>query len=152
MSNERYSPTQTLLEHSIEVATEAKKIAENLCLDSQKFQRMALFHDIGKVVLPYYQHSTPKVMELIPELKSNTEIVETVTSHHNPLGSLNSPYLALITLINRMISQSHFIVIRGCEPPESLQKALNQLLTSKITEKKSLTSTYSHPIVIFGSY
>ncbi|RAO95149.1 phosphohydrolase [Mycoplasma wenyonii] len=136
MSNERYSPTQTLLEHSIEVATEAKQIAEALSLDSQKLQRMALFHDIGKVVLPYYQHSTPKVLELIPELQSSPELTEAIVSHHNPLGSFSSPYLALIALINRIVSQSHFIVPEDSKIPESLKKSLNQLLTSKLSEKK----------------
>ena len=106
MSNERYSPTQTLLEHSIEVAEEAKKISEALALDSSKLQRMALFHDIGKVIFSYFEHTSPKILEHLPELKEESELLEVITSHHEPLGSLSSPNVALITLINRIVSQS----------------------------------------------
>ncbi|WP_075047548.1 HDIG domain-containing metalloprotein [Mycoplasma ovis] len=147
MQNERYSPSQTLLAHSKEIAREVKKLAEALSLDSVKLQRMALLHDIGKIVLPYYQHTSSKVLELIPELNEDIELSEVVTSHHNPLGSFNSPYVALVTLINRVISQSHFINLGGEGASAPFKESIEKLLTSKVEEAQ-----ISHFYVVSSFY
>ncbi|AFO51636.1 hypothetical protein MHLP_00280 [Candidatus Mycoplasma haematolamae str. Purdue] len=131
MSNEQYSTNQTLLEHSIEVSEEAEKAAISLGLDPVRSKKVAFFHDIGKIFLPYYLHSSEKALEQLKEI-TDEEIRECISTHHNPLGSFTSPYIALTALINRVLSQTHFI--SHCESSESLKKTFQSFLYIKKEE------------------
>ncbi|AGX89265.1 HD domain-containing protein [Mycoplasma parvum] len=109
MANEQYSTSQTLLEHSLQISEVSAESALQLNLDSKKIKKLAFFHDIGKLFFPYYEHTSEKVFNFISELIDDSEMKEIITTHHNSLLSFTSPYISLISLINRVVTQLHFL-------------------------------------------
>jgi ribonuclease Y len=84
----RTSCGQNLLEHSIEASLIARLLAAELKLDQAKASRMALLHDIGKV-LPEQYGSTHALAgsRLALECQEPADIVNAIAAHHNEVDS-----------------------------------------------------------------
>ncbi|CCE66575.1 HDIG domain-containing metalloprotein [Candidatus Mycoplasma haematominutum] len=143
MSNENYSDSQTLLEHAKEVASESVKAATMLAFDTKKVRKLAFYHDIGKVFLPYYLHDSNKVFEFMPEL-ADAEIKECIETHHSSLLSFENPNIALISLVNKLISQSHFL--KNYPISENIHNLLGNIKTQldELLSQEKLLKSYSY--------
>ena len=79
----RYSYSQNVLQHSIEVAHFMKIIAEQSGLDVQKAVRVGLFHDLGKAVDHEVEGSHAIIgADLLKRAGESDEVVNAVACHH----------------------------------------------------------------------
>ncbi|KMZ96217.1 hypothetical protein PVNG_02355 [Plasmodium vivax North Korean] len=150
MEREQYSSLQTLLDHSLQVAEECSKAAEILGLDSLKAGKLGLLHDIGKIQEPYYMHATSEALSNLPAPK-DADISMAISSHHNPLDSISSAYVSLVAVVNKIISQNHFIPLG--EDFKKFTPALQTLLQSKYELKDFYSAvTDKNILIIFKDY
>lgn len=101
----RTSFGQNVLSHSIEAASIAVKIANELNVDSKLAARCALLHDIGK----YDKFETGKPHTEIGKLYAeaggeSAEVINSIQSHHGDVEPNN--IYAIITMISDRISAS----------------------------------------------
>ncbi|CBZ40325.1 2\',3\'-cyclic-nucleotide 2\'-phosphodiesterase, probable fragment [Mycoplasma suis KI3806] len=129
MGSEQYSNSQTLLEHSLQMAEASEQAALQLNMESKRAKKLAFYHDIGKLFLPYYEHASEKVFQYIPDIQ-DPEIREIIKTHHDSLLSFSSTYIALVSLINRILTQIHFI------PSETKAINLKENFQSFLEEQK----------------
>ncbi len=79
----RYSYSQNVLRHSIEVAHLMGAIAAQLNLDEQKARRAGLFHDIGKAVDHEVEGSHAAIgADLLRRAGESEDVVNAVAAHH----------------------------------------------------------------------
>ncbi len=82
----RYSYTQNVLQHSIEVASFMGLIAAELGIDVQKAKRAGLLHDIGKAMDHEKEGSHATIgMDFLKRHGEDPEIQNAVGSHHNDI-------------------------------------------------------------------
>ncbi len=79
----RYSFSQNVLAHSIEVASMMGDIAANLGLDENRARRAGLFHDLGKAVDHEVEGSHAVIgADLLRNAGEDKEIINAVEAHH----------------------------------------------------------------------
>ncbi len=79
----RYSFSQNVLAHSVEVASLAGSIAASMGLDEAKARRAGLFHDIGKAVDHEVEGTHAMIgADLLKRAGEDDEIVNAVAAHH----------------------------------------------------------------------
>ena len=79
----RYSFSQNVLAHSVEVASLAGSIAAGMGLDEAKARRAGLFHDIGKAVDHEVEGSHAAIgADLLRRAGEDEEIINAVAAHH----------------------------------------------------------------------
>ena len=94
----RYSFSQNVLAHSIEVATMAGSIAAELGLDQTMAQRAGLLHDIGKAVDHEMEGTHASLgAELLRRAGEDAIIVNAVAAHHEEVEKTSA--LAVIVQI-----------------------------------------------------
>ncbi len=94
----RFSYTQNVLEHSIEVANFMAMIAAELRLDSTVAKRIGLFHDIGKALDHDKEGSHAVIgMEFLKRHGESEEVVNGVGSHHDEVPAA-TPLAALVSV------------------------------------------------------
>ena len=82
----RYSYSQNVLQHSLEVAYMMGTIAAQLGLDEQKARRAGLFHDIGKAVDHEVEGSHAVIgADLLKRAGEDEEVVNAVGAHHEDM-------------------------------------------------------------------
>ncbi|MFA6816100.1 MAG: ribonuclease Y [Lentisphaeria bacterium] len=79
----RYSFSQNVLMHSIEVSTMMGAIAAQIGLDEQKARRAGLLHDIGKAVDHEVEGSHAAIgADLLKRAGEDPEVINAVAAHH----------------------------------------------------------------------
>jgi ribonuclease Y len=82
----RYSYSQNVLQHSIEVSSLMAMIAAELGLNVEKAKRMGLFHDIGKALDHDIEGSHALIgMELLKRNGEDKEVLNGVGCHHDEI-------------------------------------------------------------------
>ncbi|MEA2012848.1 MAG: ribonuclease Y [Verrucomicrobiota bacterium] len=93
----RYSYSQNVLQHSIEVARMMGMIAAELKLDVSKAKRMGLFHDIGKAIDHEVDGSHATIgADVLRRAGEDKEVINGVASHHED----EPPKTPLAILVN----------------------------------------------------
>ena len=94
----RYSYSQNVLAHSVEVANLAGLIAAELGINSAKARRAGLLHDIGKAIDHEHDGSHDKIgAEFLERNMETPEIVECVAKHHEQITlSCNNPLIGIV--------------------------------------------------------
>ncbi len=92
----RYSFSQNVLMHSIEVARMMAMMAAELGLDEEKAKRMGLFHDIGKAVDHEVEGSHALIgADILKRAGEDPEVVNGVAAHHEDVTP-ESPLAVLV--------------------------------------------------------
>jgi ribonuclease Y len=92
----RYSYSQNVLMHSIEVASTMGMIAAELGLDESKAKRMGLLHDIGKAVDHKIEGSHAVIgADILRRSGEDPEVINGVECHHGDVTA-NSPLAVLV--------------------------------------------------------
>ena len=92
----RYSYSQNVLMHSIEVASTMGMIAAELGLDESKAKRMGLLHDIGKAVDHEIEGSHAVIgADILRRSGEDAEVINGVECHHGDVTA-NSPLAVLV--------------------------------------------------------
>ncbi len=92
----RYSFSQNVLMHSIEVARMMAMMAAELGLDEDKAKRMGLFHDIGKAVDHEVEGSHALIgADILKRAGEDPEVINGVAAHHEDV----TPESALAVLV-----------------------------------------------------
>ena len=87
----RYSYSQNVLQHSIEVAALMAMIAAELELDVEKAKRMGLFHDIGKALDHDIEGSHALIgMEFLKRANEDKDVLNGVGCHHDEIPAESS--------------------------------------------------------------
>ena len=98
----RYSYSQNVLAHSVEVAHFLGTIAAQLNMDEQKARRVGLFHDIGKAVDHEVEGSHAAIgADLLKRNGEDDEIVRAVNCHHEEV-ECTTPYGVLLKLCDKL--------------------------------------------------
>jgi ribonuclease Y len=98
----RYSFSQNVLQHSIEVASFMGMIASALNLDVAKAKRMGLFHDIGKALDHEVEGSHAIIgMEYLKRFGEQKEILNGVGCHHGEVPA-ETPLAALVSVCDAL--------------------------------------------------
>jgi len=93
----RFSYSQNVLKHSIEVASTMGIIAAELGLDEAKAKRMGLLHDIGKAVDHEIEGSHAVIgAEILRRSGEDAEVINGVECHHGDVTA-NSPLAVLVS-------------------------------------------------------
>ena len=101
----RYSFSQNVLMHSIEVANMMGAIAASIGLDERKARRAGLLHDIGKAVDHEVEGSHAIIgAELLKRAGEDDEIVNAVAAHHEDVEKTS--LLAILVQICDTLSAS----------------------------------------------
>jgi len=86
----RYSYSQNVLQHSLEVAHMMGGIAAQLDLDEQKARRAGLFHDIGKAVDHEVEGSHATIgADILKRAGESEEIINAVGAHHEDMEKMS---------------------------------------------------------------
>ena len=94
----RFSYTQNVLDHSVEVALLCSMIASELRLDPAVAKRAGLFHDIGKAVDGEYEGSHARIgAELLKRAGEDPVVVNAVAAHHEEVKP-ESVYAGIVML------------------------------------------------------
>jgi ribonuclease Y len=94
----RFSYTQNVLDHSIEVAQLCSMLASELRLDPVVAKRAGLFHDIGKSVDGEYEGSHARIGgEFLKRRGEDPIVVNAVAAHHEEIKA-ESAYAGLVML------------------------------------------------------
>ncbi len=94
----RFSYTQNVLDHSIEVAMLCSMIASELKLEPAIAKRAGLFHDIGKAVDGEYEGSHARIgAELLKRAGEDPVVVNAVAAHHEEVRP-ESVYAGIVML------------------------------------------------------
>ncbi len=98
----RFSYSQNVLQHSIEVANFMGMIAAELGLDAVKAKRMGLFHDLGKA-LDHEKEGSHAIlgMEFLKRHGEDPEVLNGVGCHHNDLPT-ETPLAALVNVCDAL--------------------------------------------------
>ncbi|MGL4853674.1 MAG: ribonuclease Y [Lentisphaeria bacterium] len=92
----RYSFSQNVLQHSIEVARMMAMIAAELGLNIDNAKRMGLFHDIGKAVDHEVEGSHALIgADILKRAGESAEVINGVASHHEDVAA-ESPLAVLV--------------------------------------------------------
>ncbi len=98
----RYSYTQNVLEHSIEVASFMAMIAGDLGLDVALAKRMGLFHDIGKALDHDKEGSHAIIgMEFLKRHGESASVLNGVGCHHDEVPA-DSPLSVLVSVCDAL--------------------------------------------------
>jgi len=101
----RYSYSQNVLQHSIEVASLMGAIAAQLHLDEQKAKRAGLFHDIGKAVDHEVEGTHALIgADILKRAGEDEEVVMAVGAHHEEMD--NTSVLGILVGICDTLSAS----------------------------------------------
>lgn len=101
----RYSFSQNVLMHSIEVANMMGAIAASVGLDERKARRAGLLHDIGKAVDHEVEGSHASIgAELLRRAGEDEEIINAVAAHHEEVEKTS--LLAILVQICDTLSAS----------------------------------------------
>lgn len=120
----RYSYTQNVLQHSIEVASFMGLIAAELGLDVTMAKRAGLLHDIGKAMDHEVEGSHAIIgMDFLKRHGEDPVVLNSVGSHHNDIP----PETALATLVNACDTLSASRPGARSETTEIYLKRLEQL-------------------------
>jgi ribonuclease Y len=96
--NYRFSYTQNVLDHSIEVALLCSMIASEIGLDPVLAKRAGLFHDIGKSIEGEYEGSHARIgAEFLKNHGEDPVVVNAVAAHHEEVKPA-SVYAGLVIL------------------------------------------------------
>lgn len=93
----RYSYGQNVLQHSIEVATFARMLAEELGLDPYIAKKAGFLHDIGKAVTHELEGNHLEIgIKILERFNIENEVILAMRSHHETYPFANSyAYLVL---------------------------------------------------------
>jgi len=120
----RYSYSQNVLQHSLEVAYLMGDIAAQLGLDEHVSRRAGLFHDIGKAVDHEIEGSHAIIgMDLLKRAGESAQLVNAVGAHHEDVEK--STLMAVLVEICDTISAGR--PGARCETTELYLKRLEQL-------------------------
>ncbi|MDD3695759.1 MAG: ribonuclease Y [Lentisphaeria bacterium] len=98
----RYSYSQNVLKHSIEVASLMGIIAAQLGLDERKARRAGLLHDIGKAVDHEVEGSHALIgADLLKRAGEDEEVVNAVAAHHEDVEK-NSLLAILVNICDTL--------------------------------------------------
>jgi ribonuclease Y len=98
----RYSFTQNVLQHSMEVASFMAMIAGELGMDVEKARRMGLFHDIGKAMDHEVEGPHAIIgMEFLKRCGEDPEVLNGVGCHHNEIPA-ESPLASLVSVCDAL--------------------------------------------------
>ena len=98
----RFSYTQNVLKHSIEVARFMAMIAAELKMDVDKAKRMGLLHDIGKAMNHDMEGTHALIgMEFLKRHGIDAEVLNGVGCHHNEIPC-GSPLAALVSVCDAL--------------------------------------------------
>ena len=98
----RYSYSQNVLQHSLEVARLMGMVATELHLDVAKAKRMGLFHDIGKAMDHEVEGSHAIIgMEFLKRAGEDREVLNGVGCHHDEIPA-ESPLAALVSVCDAL--------------------------------------------------
>ncbi len=93
----RFSYSQNVLKHSIEVARTMAMIAAELGLDEEKAKKMGLLHDIGKAVDHDIEGSHAVIgADILRRLGEDKEVINGVECHHNDVPA-KTPLAVLVS-------------------------------------------------------
>ncbi len=94
----RFSYTQNVLDHSVEVAQLCSMLASELKLDPVIAKRAGLFHDIGKSVDGEYEGSHARIgAEFLKRRGEDALVVNAVAAHHEEVRA-ESVYAGIVML------------------------------------------------------
>ena len=98
----RFSYSQNVLNHSIEVAHFMGSIANQIGLNEQKARRAGLFHDIGKAV-DHEVEGTHAIIgvDLLRRNNEDDEIIRAIGCHHEEM-ECNTPYGNLLKICDKL--------------------------------------------------
>ena len=120
----RYSFSQNVLMHSIEVASMMGAIAASVGLDERKAKRAGLLHDIGKAVDHEVEGTHAAIgAELLKRAGEDEDIVNAVAAHHEEVEKTS--LMAILVQICDTLSASR--PGARSETPELYLKRLEQL-------------------------
>ncbi len=98
----RYSFSQNVLQHSMEVASFMSMIAAQLKLDIGTAKRMGLFHDIGKALDHDLEGTHALIgMEFLKRFGERDEVINGVGCHHDEVPAL-TPLAALVSVCDAL--------------------------------------------------
>lgn len=98
----RYSFTQNVLKHSLEVATFMGTLAGELGLDIQKAKRCGLLHDIGKAMDHEVEGSHAIIgMDFLKRHGEDPEVLNAVGAHHNDIPQ-KSVYAIMVNICDTL--------------------------------------------------
>ena len=98
----RYSFSQNVLKHSVEVAYLMKMIASELGLDSDKAKRMGLFHDIGKALTHEVEGPHAIIgMSFLKRFNEDSEVLNGIGCHHGDIAA-QTPLAELVSVCDTL--------------------------------------------------
>lgn len=120
----RYSYSQNVLKHSIEVARMMEMIAAEMGLDTTKAKRMGLLHDIGKAVDHEVEGSHALIgMDILKRAGEDAEVINGVGCHHEEVAA-ESPLAVLVAACDTISAGRPGA---RCETTEIYLRRLHQL-------------------------
>ncbi len=128
----RYSYSQNVLKHSIEVAKFMSIIAAELGLNVEKAKRMGLFHDIGKALDDEIEGPHAMIgREFLKRAGEDSEVVNGVGCHHGDIPA-ETPLASLVSVCDAMSasrpgarSETNEVYIKRLEQLEQIGKSFN---------------------------
>ncbi len=98
----RYSYSQNVLNHSVEVAYLMGAIASQIGLDERKARRAGLLHDIGKAVDHEVEGTHALIgVDLLKRNAEDDEVVRAVGCHHEEM-ECSTPYGTLLKICDKL--------------------------------------------------
>ncbi len=123
----RYSYSQNVLKHSIEVARFMATIASELGLNVEKAKRMGLFHDIGKALDQEFEGPHAIIgKDFLKRAGEDSEVLNGVGCHHGEIPA-ETPLAALVSVCDAVSasrpgarSETNEIYIKRLEQLEAI--------------------------------
>jgi ribonuclease Y len=135
----RFSYTQNVLDHSIEVALLCSLIAAEIGLDPTLAKRAGLFHDIGKSVDAEYEGSHARIgADVLKRCGEDPIVVNAVAAHHEEVKP-TSVYAGLVIVADTISA------VRPGARAESLTSYIQRLerLEKLATAMEGVSSAYA---------